>query len=732
MKTFPANFTTQKNLKVGASSVWILKCPFATGTVYLSDMVFSVASWMGGITTVAWVKDWGSIDEDINWDMALPKVAQFSLNAIIAPGVSPNIEAILANSSNNIETTDLELYLWFMGLDPTTDPPRKMWVGNILDYRKLDELTYELMMVDQSVRLDKYIGALLDVNYCYGSYGTFVDPGDVGKVANIIRGDVDNVPLPCIMSGGVTTLSADLSVAYGNGNSFSVADGSAFCQNPHGAPFYIRIDDEVLYCASAAASTITLASSGARGAQGSTSVNHKAGAVVVELCPQYTYLVADHVIGNIDTFMVDGQGIPSSDVTVKANGYGQFPGKAHILVPLMTDPNWESISPRSTANSGATTPANAIDGDSATACTMNTAAQYLEIIFSASSRKGAVISQSVDIIVNLPSNVYLNVTTGWSPTMIGAGGGVSNAVVTFTKTGGARTDKIRFTYASGANIASIYEVKAKQIETYKSGTGSSAAKVNVGNQVTAHVVCGLSQTQFFPDMIISWFLTTYLGWNVNDFIATDAHTQFVAKGYNLSVLINEYKTAKEWLAKMAFQCRSYFRFANGKAYLLYRGDTITSGKTVTDSMIRMETDYKTTAKPERSPFTEIVNKVNIKYNRDWSQFGASAYRGISQGSDSASIARYGEKERADLFVFDFVKFYFMADDIRDFYLARYKDRRQLVTMEVFLDNGELEFADGVTLAPLSNLLCEVQKVNITPGSGRDMRNDKIQLVVKEY
>jgi len=38
-----------------------------------------------------------------------------------------NMDTILWTAANNIETTDCELYLWFIGLDPVTDPPQKMW-----------------------------------------------------------------------------------------------------------------------------------------------------------------------------------------------------------------------------------------------------------------------------------------------------------------------------------------------------------------------------------------------------------------------------------------------------------------------------------------------------------------------------------------------------------------------------------------------------------------------------
>ena len=283
-----------------------------------------------------------------------------------------------------------------------------------------------------------------------------------------------------------------------------------------------------------------------------------------------------------------------------------------------------------------------------------------------------------------------------------------------------------------SGTASIYEVGAKHVTAYRINSGgSSAAKVRVGKSVTVHAVTALPGTAHAPDRVMGRFLAAYGGLAVGNFV-TDGTAQFSAKGYKLSVLINEYRTLRSWLALMAFQCRSYFRFTGGKAYLLYRPDAVTSDKTVTGDMVRMGNDFRTTLKTERSPLDEVINKINLKYGRDWSKSGDDAYRGISKGSDPTSIARYGEKQKADLFVFDFVKLKSMADDLRGFYLARYKNRKRIFSMEVFLDNTELEFADAVCLEPVANTLCEVAKVNIEPGSGVDMRNDRIHLVLKEY
>jgi hypothetical protein len=231
-----------------------------------------------------------------------------------------------------------------------------------------------------------------------------------------------------------------------------------------------------------------------------------------------------------------------------------------------------------------------------------------------------------------------------------------------------------------------------------------------------------------PDHIFKHFLYTQAAWPVADF-STDAATPFAADSYKFAVVINERKRLKEWLAYMALQCRCWFRFASGKAYLLYRPDSLSSDKTIIK--FADNDDNTTTMKIARSPLDEIINKINLHYQRDWSKSaGAEAYQAVASDSNSASITAYGEKEKPETFLFDFIRDAAMASDLAAFYLALYKDRKRVVTGEIFLDNVELEFADAATLTEAGGALCEVRKVGIAPGSATV--NDKIILTAREY
>lgn len=47
-----------------------------------------------------------------------------------------------------------------------------------------------------------------------------------------------------------------------------------------------------------------------------------------------------------------------------------------------------------------------------------------------------------------------------------------------------------------------------------------------------------------------------------------------------------------------------------------------------------------------------------------------------------------------------------------FYLARYRDRKKVVSLEVFLDNAQMEFADAVTISPMSDQGPLVEKLTL--------------------
>lgn len=774
MKEFPTLFNAEKNKKIGASPVWILKCPFpSTGTIYLSDMALNIAGWNGGITTKSWIQSWGQIDEDISGDMSLTKVSDFSLEVIIAPDASPDINTILWTAANNVEVTDCELYLWFRGLDAGTDPPQKMWTGNIVDFQKINETAYQIQFVDISVRLDKYIGTKIDAAIYPGA-----DPDEIGKIGNIIYGAVNNVRCHAIDAGAASPLVADITAAQ---TDCEVSDASRF----PATPFTIQCETEQMRVTGKNGNIFTIT----RGYNSTTATAHAKNIISFEVRSEYVYLAADHpakTMGDVYVDTIRQVSAVTKYTGQSGNEHAGYPGKAVLAFSVkpeiqkqinigLDDPTHYHISettkerhPSSAQKWGSTVAWTGIEQNVYDFSDMTSLKANYTGTFNGIATINAVFPAYTGLA---PSAIYVcAVHKSYHPSeydawnyikMYGNVGGSfymdksnQKVVQKCLMSGTTVPTDIYFEMACGVvspyPYIEVFEIwlelvfdKTAAALTDLALTGNSSADIVIGSLITINIegykddsggtYTGTPNALIArPDHTFKHFLYTYAGVAVANFY-TNAASQFSSKGYNFVIVITDYKKLKEWLAYMAFQCRCYFRLAAGQAQLLWRPDSLSSQKTITAAMISMNDSFKTSTRgPRRSPLDEIINKITIHYDKDWSKSGDEAYKALSPASNSASITKYGEKEKPELFKFDFVTLAAMANDMRDFYIAKYKDRKKLLEIELFLDNSELEFADAVTITPQGSLLCEVQKSNIFPGSGKENRNDKIILIVREY
>ncbi len=172
----------------------------------------------------------------------------------------------------------------------------------------------------------------------------------------------------------------------------------------------------------------------------------------------------------------------------------------------------------------------------------------------------------------------------------------------------------------------------------------------------------------------------------------------------------------------------------GESFLLSDGWDAYKGIITAKQILNvlMNKDGSTSMKISRSPLDHIVNKITVNFDRDWGSLGDNPFKKAISSSDATSIARYGEKEKPELFDFSFVRSDAMAGNILNFYLTRLKDRRKRVTLQAFLDRCEVEFADPASIVALGYLICETQKVNFRPGSGINKRLDLIEFEFLEY
>ena len=765
MKTFSTLLNTEKNKKTGASPVWILKIPFVAGTVYLSDRLFTYT----GITIKPWIYSWGTIDEDIVDEMGSPQVSDFAVDIIIDPDEATDIHDLLWSES--VETLKCELYLWFEGLTVGTDPMVLMWAGNIIDFERVNELLYNVRLVDESVRIDKHPGRVLSLaDYAAASLD------DVGYQMPIIYGSVTKSPALRLNVGSKTTLMANITAAA---TDFYLTDGTGIAATDH-----IVIDAEEIHITTISGNHITACTRAVSG----TAATHNKGALVLEKQAVSVFLFADHPvksIGNIYAPRPDGVHIDVTSLCTKYTGQGgadDYAGYAGMAV--VTCPGYitfeqavavgltDGITVSDTISYSGTIGGSLTDTFNFTG-TPATVTGAGDAYVTMPSTSGSSTSRWYEIdfimtVTTLPTSgtgtatIYFTSnsltigtinSTNWYPSIA-----TGHQHVQAAEWPASGFIIVRLTGATGGTYSlSVSAIRCKQnvsptVTLSKAGSAAKAGTVTLsgGSSVTDIFVGDIlyisgegykddgsgtftgtpSALVEQPDHIFKHFLYKQLAWPVASF-STDAATSFAADSYKFSMVINTRKRMKEWLAYMALQCRCWFRFSKGMAYLLYRPDALVSDKTITAAMIRMNDDFTTSMKgPGRSPIDEIINKINLYYSRNWAQTGA--YQAIESVSDATSITAYGEKEKPGLFLFSFITDATMAADVAAFYLARYKDRKKVVSMDLFLDNAELEYADAITLTPLADLVGEVRKVNFSPGSGRDMRNDKLTITMREY
>jgi len=246
-------------------------------------------------------------------------------------------------------------------------------------------------------------------------------------------------------------------------------------------------------------------------------------------------------------------------------------------------------------------------------------------------------------------------------------------------------------------------------------SGNSVANTLIGDQVLCDVVSPVTSMADVHDWILAAAGSASAVQLVGDWPAS----------YSYNGAITEYKGALFWLNDLAFQSRAWFRLARGVASLIYRTSSLTSVKTLASCQISAGKRVHSRAK---TSYDEILNSINIKYDRDWSQAkGETAYKGVSSGSDTGSITTYGLRERPELFMFDFVTDADMAGDLLSFYLGWYPVRHWLHEFESFLYDAELDFGDGVTLGFSGNAIGQVLESKFAPGSSNE--SDTIGLVV---
>ncbi len=839
MKSLSSGYAVECAKKTGITPLWILKLTVGGTDYYLGDNALAIPTWQGGVSVLPWVTSWGQFSEGITGELGEIRVADIIIETIIDPDATPNMDTLA--STEGIEQSPCSLYLWFAGLNPTTDPPQEFSRFHVRDIDIPDETMVVLSLEDETLRLRQQVGTRVDRT----SYPD-ADPDDVGKVIPMVFGSVSRLPALAIDAGMQTSLPNNINAAA---TSFALSDTTSWTVGK-----VFQLDSEQCYISGISGDTVTVT----RGYNTTVPVIHLKGAIAWEIKDRFTYLVADHALDQIPK--VRGRvGQAEVDVTAIASRYlgsgtfalvgagvvgGQhpdYPGKACVTLPgyitveqavdlLISDGInvadaiavvdtiavsdtigvSDSISVYDTINVSDTIgvsdgitvsqgnhahtgsalstvcpiddiiaasgswfiPADAaIDGNLNTGGIVENGASHADTRFKRTqpfSLSGTPIRYrwvwvTGDPVYSAPLKVggssvgggttkrtdygvWFSISTWPSLTgkyidVSGSGGrcrvwelwieveyssgtsstpatGVGKSGTVYKSGSASKSGSVsKLGSASKTGAANKTGGASKSGSVSKTGTvtlsGNSTANTLIGDAILCDVVRTSSIAQTFDTLL------AFGGYG-----AVSVAGAFPA-GYALNGVINANRPLIEWLDLLAFQCRAYFRMHLGQGRLIVRPDALTSIRTI--PAVRLTNNHKAHAR-RKVAYSEVVNRINLLYARDWSDGGDNAYQSNAAVADSASIAVYGEQERPGLFQCDFITSEAMAESLAAFYLAQHKDRPWLHSFEVFLDHAALEFADAITLGFAGDQIGEIQQARFSPGD--TTRMDVIELVVK--
>ncbi|GJL78814.1 MAG: hypothetical protein NPINA01_18030 [Nitrospinaceae bacterium] len=245
-----------------------------------------------------------------------------------------------------------------------------------------------------------------------------------------------------------------------------------------------------------------------------------------------------------------------------------------------------------------------------------------------------------------------------------------------------------------------------------------------------------------PDHVFKWSLFNLLGLTASEVNATsfaqagiDFSGAFTG-GYRLAGIIQKKIEIKKLWRNWEVNCRAYFFWDLGKAGIQFRPINqislpFTADKTILENMIRLDENGRASLRCERTPNRHIVNTIDLRYDRDWS---SGEYSSMAHGSDADSITRYGRREKPDDFEFDWTRVQAQAEDLVVFFLAQYKEPSDVLELELFLDNIELERGDLLKISPSTHegvdLPGLVLGVGRKIGSGKRRRMDSVPVSVQ--
>jgi hypothetical protein len=186
---------------------------------------------------------------------------------------------------------------------------------------------------------------------------------------------------------------------------------------------------------------------------------------------------------------------------------------------------------------------------------------------------------------------------------------------------------------------------------------------------------------------------------IDDSSFTQARTDSPSS-YKFGFVISERTAAKELLLAAGMQSRIRVDWPVDKIRAQFLKSTYGAvTKTVTQENIIASGSRgrpgsrRTTLKLSRGDANDIINVVSVYYARQWHKSRSrDGFEKVTQrATNAASVTKYGEREQADRFWFDFIPAAqsAMAEDVRDFWVNYLAEAPRVLSAVVKLDQYEL-------------------------------------------
>lgn len=514
-----------------------------------------------------------------------------------------------------------------------------------------------------------------------------------------------------------------------------------------------------------------------RGQGGTGKVLHTKGSVVIEKkTTPLVYLCADYALDTIDTIMARVRGV-DVDITPDCTKYlgtalnqlAAYPGKAAITIPDFARVS-QRISIALNGGVSATDPghghnAGSLAGsatDNQTATGISDALVQLSWSWTAIQNQNRFPAQQSSVARNatfaapggtpssgtMTATVTANVPSTGGIWYMACGGKIVSDVYGGSKANFTVPITLDATAAAGnvlqLCIAANATGQAFSLSAYGSGTihsatrsvtyntaqlvsiaprgtgisvastlalsGNSVADIMIGDMIL--VDCSLGGNT--PAETFDRLLSTYC----NDTTLTQIGT--LPDFYQFNGAITEYRKKIEWLDLLAFQCRCWYRKIAGVSRLIVRSATPDDPVTIPACCLTAEGIKALRYK--KAPKADVINVINVLYNRDWSSRNTTAesYQSSKLSTDDASIADYGRIEQPNMFLFDFITSDAMASDVGTFFHDFYAVRKWLISFATYLDWAYLEFADDVLLPFANDLTGVIVEAGLDLSNGEQM------------